>query len=306
MRTVLWLCPEAMSADPAAVRSRYAWLAENTLVAVASGFAGIAASEHHWRDDGYCPDALGLLTGLGALARPRVLMSAVIPLPFWDARILGERAAVAAAVSGAEVYLGVGTGCDPRELETSGWTSEELWTRTTTSLEQLCNFASRGLAGIHGPARILLGAMTAAGVRRAARLGLGWIADPRATLDELTRLNRLYRDEGGGGPVVVMRDAYVGDDDAAWLDAVMADHRRFWATPRRGLRGRGPPGDDTLVRDVLVHGGGPAVAARLQLLQQALAPDMLCLRIELPNWQDSRQTLQQLDRWRPLLSDMPG
>ncbi len=303
MNIVLWLCPEAMSADPEAVRRRYASLAATTRAAVVSGFAGIAASEHHWRDDGYCPDALGLLGGLGAVARPRVLMSAIIPLPFWDPRILGERAAVAAAVSGAEVYLGVGTGCDPHELETTGWTTEELWTRTISSLEQLREFAGRGLAAVHGPPRLLLGAMTAAGVRRAARLGLGWIADPRATVDELAALAGLYRAEGGNGPVVAMRDAFIGEDSAGWLPAVLRDHQRFWATPRRGLRGRGSPGTEAILRDVLLHGAAAAIRAGLQRIREAMAPDLLCLRIELPTWQDQGLTLRQLERWQPVLEE---
>ena len=70
MRTLLWLCPEVASAEPAAVRGRYARLREIARSAVAGGFAGFAASEHHWRTDGYCPDAMGLLTGIGAVVRP--------------------------------------------------------------------------------------------------------------------------------------------------------------------------------------------------------------------------------------------
>ncbi len=301
MKTLLWLCPEASSADQAAVRDRYARLASVAHAAVANGFAGLAASEHHWRDNGYCPDALGLLTGLGARVRPRILMSAIVPLPFWDPRILAERTALASAVTGAEFYLGVGTGCDPNELDTLGWTNEELRTRTESSVGQLRAFAARGLAGIFGPPHLLLGAMTPAGVRRAARAGLGWVGDPRATLAELVELARIYHDVGGTGPIVAMRDAYIGDDSSEWLEQALADHEKFWATPRRGLQGRVSPGTDAIRRDVLMHGTAPELAAVLQRLRHALAPELLCLRIELPNWQDQRRTMCQLERWRPLL-----
>jgi alkanesulfonate monooxygenase SsuD/methylene tetrahydromethanopterin reductase-like flavin-dependent oxidoreductase (luciferase family) len=147
----------------------------------------------------------------------------------------------------------------------------------------------------------MLGAMTPAGVRRAARTGLGWITDPRATLDELTALKRIYRDEGGPGPVVAMRDGYIGKDYSEWLDRALSDHRRFWATPRRGLHGRASPDPHAIEQDVLIHGDASEVAGKLLSLQKALAPEVLCLRIELPNWQDEDQTQIQLDRWRLLL-----
>lgn len=304
MKTLLWLCPETATADPAAVRDRYLQLTRIAQSAAASGFAGFAASEHHWRTDGYCPDAMGLLTGIGAVVHPHILMSAIIPLPFWDPRILAERAAVATAVSGAEVWLGIGTGCDPHELKTAGWTKDELGSRTEMLIEQLKAFVAQGLAGIFGPPRLLLGAMTAAGARRAARTGLGWISDPRATTAELAELARTYRENGGTGPVVIMRDACLGGGETEWLERALADHRRFWATPRQGLRGRGSPGVDAIESDVLLHGDAHAVGAAMQQLRTALDPDLLCLRIELPNWQEERQTVSQLDRWRRLLTSL--
>jgi alkanesulfonate monooxygenase SsuD/methylene tetrahydromethanopterin reductase-like flavin-dependent oxidoreductase (luciferase family) len=297
VKKLLWLCTQPPPDRPELLRRRWETLPELALAAVANGFAGFMSSEHHWREDGYCPDSLALVTALGAVARPELVGTAIVPLPMTNPHSLVERGALAAAITGAEVLLGVGTGNDPLELATGGWDPGHLGAATESAITSVLGGSARnGLHQAFGPPRVLLGAMTHAGVRRAGRMGLGWIADPRCTLAQLKELRSVYRDSGGTGPIIVMRTAHIGEDDG-WPVRAYAEYQRFWA--RRSMVGLGVRGElprDEFLREVVIAGDRQKVSDSLAVLDAELGAYGVCLSLSSASSEIGAE-LEQLPRW---------
>ena len=70
MEKLLWVRTECASERAEEVCRLYDEMPDLARAAIESGFDGFMTSEHHWRSDGYAPDALGLMMALGAVVRP--------------------------------------------------------------------------------------------------------------------------------------------------------------------------------------------------------------------------------------------
>jgi probable F420-dependent oxidoreductase len=145
-----------------------------------------------------------------AMAVPRLrFVTSVIKLPLRHPLTLAKQVATAAIMSGDRFVLGVGASWAPEEYEYCGVDWATRGTRMLESVEALRLLLSGEWVSYDGatirfgpvicrPAprimpRILFGGHHEASLRRAARLGDGWIAGPVASFEELAGLvSRLH------------------------------------------------------------------------------------------------------------------
>ncbi len=173
------------------------------------GWDDVWLSEHHFIDDGYLPSCLPVAAAIAARTRRIRIGTAVVQLPVHDPVRLAEDAAVVDVISRGRLDLGVGLGYRPQEYEgfEADWGSRvERFEEEIAILRAL--FAGHALAfsGKHHrlrcdgirplpaqrPLRILIGGISEAAVRRAARLADGVIVN--GTHDAGAGI-RVYREE---------------------------------------------------------------------------------------------------------------
>ncbi|HEV3475227.1 MAG TPA: LLM class flavin-dependent oxidoreductase [Actinomycetota bacterium] len=209
-------------------------------LAEAVGFDSVWVSEHHGSSDGYLPSLLPILAGL-ATATERVLLGTGVMLtPFHHPLRLAEDAAVVDQLSDGRLILGLGLGWRDEEFRMFGVPPPERVRRTVETVDILRKawtgdrFSHDGKvfsfdkvkvtprpAGEQGPP-IYLGGMVEQSIRRAGRLGDGYIRS-RGDLDS-TRQALAWADEGAreGGKApgeigfAFLQNAFVWEDGDAW------------------------------------------------------------------------------------------
>ncbi|MFC4950084.1 LLM class flavin-dependent oxidoreductase [Pseudonocardia sp. GCM10023141] len=150
------------------------------------GFNYVRLNEHHGSEDGYLPSPLVMAGAVGARTRRLQVRVTVLVLPLHDPLRVAEDVAVADLICGGRLEVVLGAGYSAPEFEMFG---KEL-DRRGKDLEAGIEVLGRAWSGepfeVDGrrarvtprPAqtgmKILLGGTTAAGARRAARLGNGF------------------------------------------------------------------------------------------------------------------------------------
>ena len=204
------------------------------------GFDSVWVSEHHGSSDGYLPSLLPLLAGL-ATATDRVqLGTGVILTPFHHPLRLAEDAAVVDQLSGGRLILGLGLGWREEEFRMFDVPPGERVRRTVETVDILRKawtgdrFSHDGRAFQLDDVRvtprpaqepgppIYLGGMVEKSIKRAGRLGDGYIRS-RGNL-ESTRQALAWAEEGageGGKPpaelgFAFLQNAFVWGDGDAW------------------------------------------------------------------------------------------
>ena len=184
--------------------------------AEALGFDSVWASDHVFNvsyvyeriGDRPYYDPLTILSYIAAVTTRIGLGTSVLVLPYHHPMRLAKAAATLDVLSGGRVILGVGVGVIAQELNAMGvpyevrgpWTDEAiavmraLWTQTMPSHQgrfyQFSDmaFAPKPLQKPHIP--ILIGGVSRAAIRRAARVGNGW--HPTAMVPEVLRESMHY------------------------------------------------------------------------------------------------------------------
>lgn len=165
------------------------------------GFYTLVLSEHHGSDDGYLPSALTMAAAMAARTkRVRIRVAAVVAA-FHDPVRLAEDAAVVDHLSRGRLDLVVGAGYVPSEFEMFGVDVKERIRRTVETVTVLRAawsgkpFEHRGRTVTVTPApyrpggpALELGGSSEGAARRAARLGVGFMAAEAGIWD-------FYRDE---------------------------------------------------------------------------------------------------------------
>ncbi|MFP4590453.1 MAG: LLM class flavin-dependent oxidoreductase [Halobacteriales archaeon] len=223
-------------------RSFEAIYAEVLALAEAIDEAGLASawvSEHHFADDGYLSGTMPTLGAMAAATDDVDLGTCIALAPLYDPVRLVEDAATVDLLSGGRMHLGLSIGYRDAEFEAFGVSKDERVSRTVDAV-RLARAAWGGepYDPAHHPIEpgtpitpppagdgppILLGGSAKLAVRRAARLGDGWIApsslDAEGLRVRVEDIDRVREAEGLDGPfqIYVLRHGFVADTaEAAW------------------------------------------------------------------------------------------
>ena len=281
----------------------YRDIVELSVLAETLGFDSVWVSEHHGSSDGYLPSLLPMLAGI-ATATDRVkLGTGVILAPFHHPLRLAEDAAVVDQISGGRLILGLGLGWRDEEYRMFDVPMGERVARTVETVEILRKawtgdrFSHDGRifrfddalvtprpAQDPGPP-IYLGGMVESSIKRAGRLGDGYIRS-RGGLDD-TKQALAWAEEGAreGGKNAAelgfaqLQNAFVGEDGDAWEVArdgvshqlgVYAGWRAGTDTPEHPELKVMPP-DEATLRELTPAGDRHEVIKALRPLIDAFA-----------------------------------
>ena len=218
----------------------YRDIVEMSRLAETLGFDSVWVSEHHGSSDGYLPSLLPMLAALATATERVQLGTGVVLTPFHHPLRLAEDAAVVDQLSGGRLILGLGLGWRDEEFRMFGIPANERVRRTTETVDILRKawtgdrFSHDGRAfelddvlvrprpaQEPGPP-IYLGGMVEASIKRAGRLGDGYIrsrGDLESTKEALAWAEEGAR-EGGKDPAslgfALLQNAFVWEDGDAW------------------------------------------------------------------------------------------
>jgi probable F420-dependent oxidoreductase len=203
-------------------------------------FDSVWVSEHHGASDGYLPSLLPILGGLATATDRLLLGTGVILTPFHHPLRLAEDAAVVDQLSGGRLILGLGLGWREEEFRMFDVPVRERVGRTVETVDILRKafsgerFSHQGKAyqfdrikvtpppAREGGPPIYLGGFVEAAVRRAGRLGDGYIRS-RGGLDSakeaLVWFEQGARDAGRDPDALgwaQLQNAFVWEDGDAW------------------------------------------------------------------------------------------
>lgn len=166
-----------------------------------AGFVTLVLSEHHGSADGYLPSALTMAAAMAARTKNVRIRVAAVVAAFHDPVKLAEDAAVVDNISRGRLDLVVGAGYVPSEFAMFGVDIAERIRRTVDTVETLRAAWTGEPFERHGSTitvtpppyrpggpRLELGGGSEGAARRAARLGVGFMATEAAVWD-------FYRDE---------------------------------------------------------------------------------------------------------------
>jgi probable F420-dependent oxidoreductase len=209
-------------------------------LAEATGFDSIWVSEHHGSSDGYLPSLLPMLAAIASATERILLGTGVLLAPLHDPLRLAEDAAVVDQLSGGRLLLGLGVGWREEEFRMFHASTAERARRIDETVEVLRRawsgrrFSFQGHllrydrvkvtpppAAPGGPP-VYLGGYAEAALRRAGRIGDGYVIDT-TDLEEARRLVATVldaargagRDPGALG-LALLHNASVARDGDAW------------------------------------------------------------------------------------------
>ncbi len=218
-----------------------------------AGFFGVTLSDHlvhperirtpypytpdgspRWSDDAPWPDPMVTVGALGAVTRRIRFLTQVFVLPLRNPFLAAKAISTADVLSGGRLLLGIGVGWMREEFELAGQPFAARGRRCDEAIEVLRKLFTgemvehrgefyrfdrlRMLPRPAGEVPLLVGGLSEPALRRAARLGDGWLSDLHTT-EELrairARLDGLRREYGRGDRPFHLVGAAV---DAAGLD----------------------------------------------------------------------------------------
>ena len=188
-----------------------------------------------WAPETPMPDPVVAMAALAAVTHRIHFQTSVLKLPLRDPLLLAKQLASLAVMSGDRISLGVGLSWIPEEFRFTGTEMRTRGARTDEAIEILrlvCGGNGPQWVEFHGrhhdfdrlmiapapttPMPILVGGHSEAGLRRAARLGDGWISanKPLAELEpDLARLTELRREARRGDDAFAVWVSPVGVTD---------------------------------------------------------------------------------------------
>ncbi len=225
---------------------------QTSRVAEQAGFDGVFLPEHHMMDDGYLPNPFPLLGALAAATERVEIGTTIHLLPLHNPMISAEAAAVVDQMAGGRLRLGVGACNFAPEFELMGLKKKGQADRFDEAIELLQKAWTGEEFEHHGRfydvkgklrptpvnAQLWIGAMSEAGVQRAARYGCPWPTDPLHNLAVLKHWTEIYRQTAvqhgteQQTSVVLLRDGWIADSleevEKTWWPVVRADHWMYF------------------------------------------------------------------------------
>jgi probable F420-dependent oxidoreductase len=219
-------------------------------LAEAVGFDSVFVPEHHMMPDGYLPAPAVLLAAIATRTKRVRLGTSILQLPEWDAIHVAEEWSVLDNISQGRAILGVGLGLVEPEFRLFGknikdaapllneqlqvirqaWSQNQFSYSGKFHLYENVSITPRPVQKPHPP--IWIGAMSEPALKRAARLGDGWISDPLHHINVMQAWADIYRKaaaaHGSRTEVVLIRDCWVADTrkevEEVWWPGLRAMH----------------------------------------------------------------------------------
>jgi alkanesulfonate monooxygenase SsuD/methylene tetrahydromethanopterin reductase-like flavin-dependent oxidoreductase (luciferase family) len=254
----------------------------------AAGFDVCLVPDHHRGPAASVVAPLALCAALAAITERMRVGPGVLVLPVHAPLHVAEQVTLIDQISRGRAVLGVGTGYQEEDFAAFGMDRSQRGPRFEAALTEIGRLL--GEAGALHPVPvqrprppIWVGAWSAVGLRRAARLGDGWIADPVRSVTEVRAMAERYREACGATPgdVVLMREAWVdGEPGAAerFADAIMPVFRYY------GRRGAAefPDSFAALAEDRFVFGSAEACLQQVDAMAASTAASVVILTLRQP------------------------
>ena len=229
--------------DDRSMTAIYDEIVELGRAAEESGLDSAWVSEHHFAADGYLSGSLPTLASLATATRDIEIGPCVLLAPLYDSIRVAEDAATVSLLADGRLTMGLSIGYRDREFDGFGVPKDERVARTVEAVEVLQSAWSDGPLGFDPdfhPADptvdvtpkpddsppIVLGGGAKPAVRRAARLGDGWVAPSLLSMAGLERrvedIRSVREAEGLDGEFTtyVLQHGFVGESRAAAWDAI--------------------------------------------------------------------------------------
>jgi probable F420-dependent oxidoreductase len=180
-----------------------------------SSYPYVEGGKPYWDPEAPWPDPVVAISAMAAVTERLRFLTNVFILPARNPLLVAKSVGTASVMSGGRVSLGIGTGWMREEFELLEQKFERRGKRTNECIEVLRALWDGGRAEYHGefydfdpvrmfpvpsePVPIYIGGLSDAALRRAARLGDGWIAVQHSTEEiagYIERINDLRRDCG--------------------------------------------------------------------------------------------------------------
>ncbi len=172
-----------------------------------AGFDDIWLSEHHFLDDCYSPSMLPIGCAIAARTKKVHIGTSVLLLPLHDPVRVAEDAATLDVISGGRLELGLGVGYKAEELKAWGVEPKSRGKRMDEGIEIIQRLFAGERFSFHGEynnfediqlrplpvqknPRLWIAGFSNIAVRRAARVGAGYIA-----IGPVGPFTKVYRDE---------------------------------------------------------------------------------------------------------------
>ena len=237
--------------DGARVPQLYQEILAEAALAEAVGFETICVPEHHLMPDGYLPQPLVLLAAVAARTERARLATTVFHLVERDPIHVAEEVAVLDCLSNGRVSLGVGINLVEADFRLFGVPMKGAARRYEEQIEILRGVWSQrsfthagefySYDGITVTPRVVqqphppiwIGAMSEPGLKRAGRMGVGWVTDPLHNLDVMQAWAEIVRATAAEASqprphIVLKRDAWVTRSDRdlheTWWPTIRAHH----------------------------------------------------------------------------------
>jgi len=252
---------------PRSDRELYVEAIELAVEAERLGFDSVWVSEHHFVDDAYMPSLLPMCAAIAARTDRIGVGTGLLLAPLYEPIRLAEDATVVDLISGGRLTLGLGLGWREEEFEVLGVPLRErarrledcvavlrqAWEGTPVTGGSLVSYP--GTYVTPAPARragapIWIGALTEPAVRRAGRIGDGFIAteaSPEAFAEQVAwareELVLVGRDPAAFRLSLYMPTfVFEGDAEEAWRTILPYHHYVWWKyDDMEGARSRGGP-----------------------------------------------------------------
>jgi probable F420-dependent oxidoreductase len=300
------------------------------------GFQRVLVPEHHMMPDGYLPQPLVMLAAIAARTRTVRLGTGIMHLPERDPIHVAEEVSVLDNLSGGRVDLGVGLNLvqadydlfhvsmksAAKRFEEQITILRDVWTTAPYSYEgQFYRYDRISVTprpvqrAPHPP--VWIGAMSEPGLKRAGRMGVGWVTDPLHSMTTFKAWAEIFRDaaaEAGvtPGPVILKRDGWVSKSQRQlheeWWPTIRAHHLLYKGI---GVFGAGrfntdwEPGlaqltndewtFDRIVPDRLVAGTPDQVVDQIGRWTQMVGADDMVFSIRHANGPDHKATMECIE-----------
>jgi alkanesulfonate monooxygenase SsuD/methylene tetrahydromethanopterin reductase-like flavin-dependent oxidoreductase (luciferase family) len=214
------------------------------------GFDSVFVPEHHMIPDGYLSSPPTLMAAIAARTQRIRIGSSILQIPQWHPIHVAEAWAVLDNISNGRAILGCGLGLVEAEFKLFGKKIEDAvpifneqieilkqaWKGETFSFRgkffQFENVRITPLTVQKPRPPIWIGSMSEPALKRAGRVGDGWISDPLHHINVMKSWCQIYKkaaaEHGNRAEAVLIRDCWVAETrkevEEVWWPALRAMH----------------------------------------------------------------------------------